>query len=132
MFYAKYTFWICLLGVAYTYLLYPIILFLAYSGAQLWRDISYLGKRRSTRAVDLADAELPHVSLVGAAYNEARVLSERIANLNEIDYPADKLEVIFISDGSTDGTNLILGRLHRPNLQKIILPERGGKANALN
>jgi cellulose synthase/poly-beta-1,6-N-acetylglucosamine synthase-like glycosyltransferase len=49
-----------------------------------------------------------------------------------MDYPPEKLEVIIVSDGSTDRTNGILRSVVQPNIRVIVLPERRGKANALN
>ena len=77
---------------------------------QIWRDLFYLSRRSSTRARDLTPDELPDVSLIIPAYNEAAALPARIANLRDIDYPPEKLEVVFVSDGSTDATNSILER----------------------
>jgi glycosyltransferase involved in cell wall biosynthesis len=50
------------------------------------------------------DAELPGVSVIGAAYAEEAVIAERVANLRALDYPADRLEVIVACDGSPDAT----------------------------
>jgi glycosyltransferase involved in cell wall biosynthesis len=51
-----------------------------------------------------SDAELPGVSVIVAAYAEAAVIAERVANLRALDYPADRLEVIVACDGSPDAT----------------------------
>lgn len=132
MIYAEITFWACLIAIAYTYLLYPLLLFQAYTLAQIWRDVFYLSGRRSTRARDLTPELLPGVSLIIPAYNEAEELPARIANLRDIDYPPEKLEIIFVSDGSTDATNAILESAQGQNVRTIILPAREGKANAMN
>jgi len=132
MVYTEFTFWVCLLVVLYTYLLYPLFLFQAYVISQIWRDFFYLSRRHSRRAADLVDQELPAVSLIIAAFNEEEALPARISNLRRIDYPAEKLEVVFVSDGSTDRTNSILDGLRGENVRKVLLPVRAGKANALN
>lgn len=132
MIYADLAFWVCLLFIAYTYLLYPVLLFQAYTFAQIWRDMFYLSRRASTRAPELTDEQLPYISLIIPAYNEAGALPAKIANLSEIDYPGQKLEVIFVSDGSTDATNSLIERLQGQHVRKILLPARGGKANAMN
>jgi cellulose synthase/poly-beta-1,6-N-acetylglucosamine synthase-like glycosyltransferase len=129
---AKIIFWACLFLIAYTYFLYPILLFSLYAAAQVWRDLRYLGSRRSRRPVSPSSEELPAVSVLIPAHNEAACLHEKIANLRNLDYPAEKLEIIFVSDGSTDGTNDFLKALPDANIRLIILPERKGKANALN
>ncbi len=76
--------------------------------------------------------ELPAVSIVIPAYNEEAHLPEKLANLRELDYPTAKLEVVFVSDGSTDRTNAILRALDDAKVQTVVLPVRQGKPNALN
>ena len=125
-------FWIFLLLVAYTYLLYPLVLFLAYGLEQLRRDLGYLGRRRDRRRPAMKPEELPAVSVVIPAFNEEARLPEKLANLQGLDYPTAKLEVVFVSDGSTDRTNAILGTLDDLNVRTVFLPVRQGKPNALN
>ena len=129
---AEYLFWVCLILVCYTYFIYPLTLFTAYSVAQTARDLGYLSRRRNRRSGSLTSEQLPSASLIVAAYNEEEVLPERITNLQQLDYPGEKLEVIFVSDGSTDRTNEILGSMRVPNARTIVLPSRKGKAHALN
>jgi cellulose synthase/poly-beta-1,6-N-acetylglucosamine synthase-like glycosyltransferase len=47
-------------------------------------------------------------------------------------YPRDRLQVIFVSDGSTDATNEILTAAQDGHVQLVIMPTRSGKASALN
>jgi cellulose synthase/poly-beta-1,6-N-acetylglucosamine synthase-like glycosyltransferase len=129
---AKLAFWACFLLIAYTYFLYPILLFQIYVLAQVRRDWNFHSKRVDRRTRNLSSEALPAVSMVIPAFNEEAHLAEKIANLHTINYPAGKLEVIFVSDGATDGTNEILKARAEPEWRLIILPERGGKANALN
>lgn len=128
---AEYVFWACLLLVAHTYLLYPLFLLAACSLVQVVRDWRYLRSRQDRRVVAAPTEPLPAVSLVIPAYNEQMRLPEKLVNLRQLDYPADRLEVIFVSDGSTDGTDVLLSR-EAPAMQTVVLPSRGGKANALN
>ena len=125
-------FWSCLLLVAHTYVIYPIVLFLAYGLEQLRRDLRYLPRRRDRRCSSLKPGELPKVSLIIPAYNEQSHLPDKIRNVRQLDYPLDKLEVVFVSDGSTDRTNEILGTLEDTNIQTVFLPIRQGKPTALN
>ena len=108
MIFLEYTFWICLALITYVYLLYPVVLFVSYAFAQIRRDWCYLHGRRNRRVARADNQQLPAVSFVIAAYNEESVLRNKIANLQALDYPQEKLEVIIVSDGSTDGTNEIL------------------------
>ena len=125
-------FWASLLLVAHTYLLYPAVLFVAYGVAQLRRDCRYLARGSDRRCRDLSDDELPPVSLVIPAHNEEEGLPAKLANLAELDYPADRLEIVFVSDGSSDRTNPILAQAERPGLRSIEIASRAGKASALN
>lgn len=129
---AEYCFWLCLLLLAYAYFLYPLLLFLVYALEQLRRDWRYLGARHDRRAPECADAHLPSVSVVIPAYNEEERLPEKIANLRLMDYPRDRMEVIFVSDGSTDGSNAILRALDDPSIRVVFLAGRSGKSAALN
>ena len=125
-------FWICFFLVAYTYLLYPLFLFAASSAIQVVRDWQYLTRRRDRRGRPPDPLELPGVSLIIPAYNEERHLAAKLANLREMDYPTDALDILFVSDGSSDRTNAILRDAEGGNIRAIYLAERGGKAKALN
>jgi cellulose synthase/poly-beta-1,6-N-acetylglucosamine synthase-like glycosyltransferase len=57
---------------------------------------------------------------------------DKLANLRRLDYPRDRLQVIVISDGSTDGTNDILRSTPASDIQCLFLPTREGKSSALN
>jgi cellulose synthase/poly-beta-1,6-N-acetylglucosamine synthase-like glycosyltransferase len=129
---AQWLFWVCLFLVLYSYFLYPVILFGAYSLSQIRRDWRYLTSRRDRRTPSPEEAQLPGVSLVIAAHNEEDYLPGKIANTRELDYPANKLELIFVSDGSIDRTNQILANLEEQNVRTLLLPSREGKANAIN
>jgi cellulose synthase/poly-beta-1,6-N-acetylglucosamine synthase-like glycosyltransferase len=91
-----------------------------------------LTARHNRRQQDSNSEQLPAATLIVPAYNEEDCLEAKIRNIMEIQYPPKKLEVIFISDGSTDRTNEILNKLQDPSIRTILLPERKGKANALN
>jgi cellulose synthase/poly-beta-1,6-N-acetylglucosamine synthase-like glycosyltransferase len=130
--FVSYVFWACLLLILYSYLLYPILLFVAYSSSQILRDWKYLISGADRRVRPVGKPELPSVSLIVPAYNEESCLPEKIANVKQLEYPPEKLEVIFVSDGSSDRTPEILKGLQDPNVQTILVLERSGKFNALN
>ena len=75
----------------------------------------------------LADAELPGVSVIVAAYAEQAVIAERVANLRALDYPADQLEVIVACDGSPDDT---AQRARDAGADVVLELPRGGKVRA--
>ena len=125
-------FWACCLLAAHTYLLYPLFLLAASSLVQGWRDLRYLWTPRDRRLIAAAPAALPPVSLIVPAHDEERRLPDKLANLKALDYPPDRLQVVFVSDGSTDGTNAILERAVGGTIEALYLPARSGKASAVN
>jgi cellulose synthase/poly-beta-1,6-N-acetylglucosamine synthase-like glycosyltransferase len=131
---AAYVFWLSLATITYTYFVYPVVLFFCYAIAQLRRDFTYLVRRVDRRVRALAESNLPSVSFVIAAYNEEDSLPAKLRNMRSLGYPKDKLEVIFVSDGSTDRTNEILqeAAVADPAIHAMVLPQRGGKPLALN
>jgi cellulose synthase/poly-beta-1,6-N-acetylglucosamine synthase-like glycosyltransferase len=130
--FVAYIFWACFVLVVYVYVLYPLVLFVSYSIAQIARDWRYLSSRQDRRVRAMKEEELPAVALIVPAYNEERCLPEKRANIRAINYPPAKMEVIFVSDGSTDRTNEILSSFDDSNVQSLFLSERKGKFNALN
>ena len=108
-------FWTAFVGVLYVYLGYPALL-------AAWSRIA-------PKPV-LRRAHTPGVSVIIAARNEAAVLRKRIDNLLTLDYPSSALQIIVVSDGSTDETPAILASYGR-RIDVILLPT-GGKASALN
>src|SRR5262249_4474799 len=97
-------------------------------GIALWARI-FPGRAIARRA-----GYTPSISVVIAAYNEGPRLATRIQNIREQDYPADQIEIIVASDGSTDGTAEVLqAEAQRdPRVKPILLTENAGKAAALN
>lgn len=89
----------------------------------LWGTLR--GKRVQTADVT------PRVTLVIAAHNEERSASAKIANCLALDYPADQIEVVFASDGSTDATETIVATNGDPRVRLLRLP-RQGKIAALD
>lgn len=111
-------FWAALGLTAYTYLIYPLLLTLAARG-----------KKRTPPA---EDANLPRLSLLIAAHNEERFIARRIENALAMDYPADRLEVVVASDGSSDRTDELVRNCSDPRVRLLPLNPRRGKAVALN
>jgi cellulose synthase/poly-beta-1,6-N-acetylglucosamine synthase-like glycosyltransferase len=75
---------------------------------------------------------LPSVTVLIPAYNEAQHIAATIQNKLEQDYPGDRLEIIVISDGSTDGTDDIVREFGSRNVRLIRRERREGKAAGLN
>ena len=74
----------------------------------------------------------PRISIVIAAHNEAHTLPQKMENLSAIDYPPGQREIIVVSDGSTDSTAEVFKQWENENARLLILPQRQGKAAALN
>ncbi|MGD0631627.1 MAG: glycosyltransferase family 2 protein [Terracidiphilus sp.] len=79
----------------------------------------------------LVERSTPSISVVIAARNEASNLPAKLENIRLLNYPADRLQVVVVSDGSTDRTADIL-RDHVPQIVPVILDEPNGKGIALN
>jgi cellulose synthase/poly-beta-1,6-N-acetylglucosamine synthase-like glycosyltransferase len=72
------------------------------------------------------------VSFIIAAYNEEKVMAEKISNALSMDYPKNKIEFIVVSDGSTDETRKIVETFANEGVLSMHNPARGGKTSALN
>jgi len=109
-------FWVAAGLIVYAHLGYPLLL----RGL-----VALFGRREPERA----SAELPAVSLLIPAYDEEQVIERKVANARALDYPADRLEVVVASDGSSDRTP----ELARSAGADLVLElPRGGKVAALN
>jgi poly-beta-1,6-N-acetyl-D-glucosamine synthase len=104
------------------------LIFFAYAGYPIYL---YFRARYWPRPVRRGSI-FPKVTIVLAAHNEERALLRKLDNMAALNYPADQIEIIIVSDGSTDQTNQILGEWQKPDRRALILPEHQGKANALN
>jgi len=73
---------------------------------------------------------MPRLSLIVPCYNEEDIIEDKIKNSLKLKYPEDKLELVFITDGSTDATNSIIKNY--PEIQLYFEPARKGKNAAIN
>jgi cellulose synthase/poly-beta-1,6-N-acetylglucosamine synthase-like glycosyltransferase len=76
------------------------------------------------------DTDLPRVCMFMAAYNESNYIDVKVRNLLELDYPIEKIQFLWITDGSDDGTPELLKKY--PQMEVHHLPERRGKIHAMN
>ncbi len=75
----------------------------------------------------------PHVSIVMVVRNEEQVLDRKMRNLLELDYPQDRIQIVVVSDGSTDRTDAILREHARDARVQVVLNQLSrGKASGLN
>jgi biofilm PGA synthesis N-glycosyltransferase PgaC len=115
---ALYFFWTGIFIVLYTYLGYGIVIFL----------LSKIRVRQ--RPLLQADHKLPRVTLLIAAFNEEGFIEEKVKNTFALDYPADKLSIFIVTDGSTDRTPDLVRQFQSIHL--FHEPERKGKIHAVN
>jgi cellulose synthase/poly-beta-1,6-N-acetylglucosamine synthase-like glycosyltransferase len=116
------TFWLSLIIVFYTYLGYGIVLYLLVK-------IKELFSKQKTKALPVKE-ELPEVTLFITAFNEEAVVKDKMDNCLALDYPQDKLKIVWVTDGSNDNTNELLKAY--PEVTVLFQPERQGKTAALN
>ncbi len=109
-------YWSSLGYIVYTYAGYPLL-------------INALARLRP-RAAQRAPIE-PTISVVIAAHDEEALIGAKLENLLALDYPQDKLQIVVVSDGSTDRTDEIV-RSHAGRGVELVRQPRAGKPTALN
>ena len=119
------SFWTALFIVFYTYLGYGIVLCLLVKLKELF-------VKPVRRVLPAADRDLPEVTLFITAFNEADIVDEKMANSLELDYPEEKLHIVWVTDGSDDGTNERLRTRWEGKATVFFQPERQGKTAAMN
>ena len=72
----------------------------------------------------------PEITLIVSAYNEEGFIEEKISNTFQLNYPKQKLKILFITDGSSDSTPDIIKKF--PEIQLLHEPQRRGKVAAMN
>lgn len=111
-------FWLLLFFIFYSYLFYPLV---------LWVLALFTLKKNKDEE---SNEDWPTVALLVAAYNEEDYVDAKVQNSLELDYPADKIQFIWVTDGSTDATNQLLEKYSRMHV--LFQPERMGKVHAMN
>ena len=119
----KIVFWILIFIVFYTYIGYGILLWL------LVKIRRMAGKKSGSVKEDQENFE-PDVTLFIAAFNEKDFISQKIQNSLELDYPREKLHMVWVTDGSDDGTPEALKKYE--GIEVYHLPKRSGKVGAMN
>ena len=108
-------FWAAVGLLAYAHLGYPLLLAVL--------------ARAKPEPLPGSPGELPAVTLIVAAHDEEDVIEAKVANVLELDYPRELLELIVASDGSTDRTVELAGSA---GADLVLDLERGGKVAAQN
>jgi len=116
----KILFWGSLFIIFYSYLGYGILMYF----------LVKLKKALGPKTAATGPSFEPEVTLVVSAFNEADFIERKIGNTFELDYPPSKLQILFITDGSTDDTPIIIRR--HENITLLHQDERRGKVAAMN
>ena len=119
----KIIFWLCLALVVYTYVGYGAVLYI------ILKVKNIFFRRETTPILPLDPQLLPDVTLMICAYNEADVIEEKMQNIRALNYPQEKLCVMWVTDGSNDNSNELLQAY--PEVKLVYSPERKGKAAAM-
>ncbi len=114
---ARTVFWAAALLLFYVYAGYPLLLAL----------IALFNRRKRPEP-----GYFPRISVLIAAYNEEEAIERKIRQTLALEYPADKIEVLVLSDCSTDRTDEIVNAFADPRIRLIRMAERRGKTHAQN
>ncbi len=113
-------FWICFIVIVYTYVGYPLILYAALA----FRKFFPKTKKEKDTAFE------PEVCFFVTAYNEKDYVRQKVENTLQLDYPHEKTQYIWITDGSDDGTPDLLREYE--GIEVYHEPARRGKMHAMN
>ena len=111
---------VSLAALFYTFAGYPLLLL-------VWSKLSIRSNSSDSNA-----APLPAVVVVVVVYNGTALISKKIETCFGQDYPADKLRILFVSDGSDDDTCAVIKALGDSRITLFAMPIRRGKAACLN
>lgn len=116
-------FWLSIFIVFYTYLGYGLLLFIMVKVKETFHKPKPLHFPQNK--------DLPNVTLFITAFNEEDIIDAKMQNSIELDYPSEKLNIVWVTDGSDDGTN---DHLEKKWPQAIVhyQPTRQGKTAAMN
>lgn len=114
-------FWILLALLVYTYLGYALLLFVLVKIKRIFT---------SNRKNDTGEIFEPEVCLFVTAYNERDFVKQKVENSFSLDYPKEKIQYLWVTDGSDDGTPELLKAW--PQLEVHHFDERRGKMHAMN
>ncbi len=112
-------FWILIGVIVYTYAGYTLILI-----------ISHLFIKRKSTPSPISEQDLPQITHVIAAYNEAEIIPSKIENCHQLDYPKEKIEHLWVIDGSDDNSENILKKTK--GIKLLFEKQRKGKTAAIN
>ncbi|MEO5501454.1 MAG: glycosyltransferase family 2 protein [Ginsengibacter sp.] len=92
--------------------------------------IIFIRKKFISTELPRTSDNFPDLTLIVAIYNEAQILEKKINNTLSLKYPENKFDILFVTDGSTDGSNEIIKKY--PRIRLVFKNERKGKVAAIN
>ena len=115
----KFIFWLSVIWIVYTYIGYLLVLLI-------------ITAFRKTKIAAISEDYQPSVSIAIAAFNEEKSIDKKIKNCLELDYSKEKLEIIIVSDASSDRTDEIVSSYRSNGVKLLRMSERKGKTAAQN
>lgn len=115
---STFTFWACLAVLVYSYAGYPVL-------------VALVARTRPSHG-SAGETSLPSVSILLSVFNEEAVIHEKIENFLAFDYPPELLELVVVSDGSTDATESLVAGHPSGRVRLLSQTVRQGKTAALN
>lgn len=111
-------FWLSVFLIVYTYAGYPFLV--------------WLFSRVASHPKVASSVQTPSVTLLIAAFNEEKVIAQKIENSLQLIYPRDRLQILVMDDGSEDRTQEIVKNYADRNVELAYNPPRRGKMAAIN
>ena len=122
MIFIKVLFWLACLLTIFPYVIYPVVL-------------RFGGSSRTLRLpAESGAGDKPSLTIIVSARNEEAVIADKINNALSLDYPQDGLNVLVVSDASTDRTDDLVKEIaaSSPQVELLAIAERRGKTAGLN
>ena len=117
----QFIFWFSLFSVFHSYLLFPWLL-------------QILARKKEQNSNRFSANEMPPVTILISAFNEERIIREKLQSIVNTSYPKEKLTVLIGSDNSTDRTNSFLKEFDNKYtfISAVLYEQRKGKPNVIN
>ena len=114
-------FWLSILIILHSYVVYPIILLI-------------FSNKKTPEEFFTREDELMSVSILISIFNEEKVIAEKIDSILKSNYPLDKIQILIGSDNSIDKSNEIVSKYAKDNqcIQFFPFFERQGKPSVIN
>ncbi|MDM7859629.1 glycosyltransferase family 2 protein [Alteromonas sp. ASW11-36] len=113
----EFVFWLLVFLSVFSYFVYPLLL-------------KFFVRLQSEEKLSQSGGELPFLTLIITAHNEAHRIGEKLDNTMTLEYPKDKLDIVVASDNSTDETDAIVESFAQKGVRLVRATERLGKENA--